>query len=170
MPTKLRVAGTTFAPRLTFRVSPDTLVTRTRCCSNSKTPAGETIAAVYAMYPIIVSGALPIPGTGVVAVGGVGGARTYMQFNLPTLLVDSVQVIRASLLLNQLQSRVVASSSDSMALLVNPVLAGSQITDIGTIVDFAGSGTNVGLDSVRLGAEGPGTAQHRAGESLPRLA
>ena len=108
------------------------------------------------MYPIIVSGALPIPGTGVVAVGGVGGARTYMQFNLPALLVDSVQVIRASLLLNQLQSRVVASSSDSMALLVNPVLAGSQITDVGTIVDFAGSGTNVGLDSVRLVPKDPG--------------
>jgi hypothetical protein len=153
---KLRVAGTVFAPRLTFRVSPDTLVRKDTVLLNSKTPAGESIASVYAMYPIIVSGALPIPGTGVVAVGGVGGARTYIQFNLPTLLVDSVEVIRASLLLNQLQSRVVASSSDSMALLVNPVLAGSQITDIGTIVDFAGSGTNIGLDSVRLVPKDPG--------------
>jgi hypothetical protein len=102
------------------------------------------------MYPIVVSGALPIPANGVLAVGGVGGARTYLQFNIPPILVDSVQVIRASLLLNQLQSRVVASSADTIAMLVNPILSGSQVTDIGTIVNFAGSGTNVGLDSVRL--------------------
>jgi hypothetical protein len=86
----------------------------------------------------------------------VGGARTYVQFDLPTLLVDSVQVIRASLLLNQLQSRVVASSADSMAMLVNPVLSGSAITDVGTIVNFAGLGTNIGLDSVRLVPSSPG--------------
>lgn len=153
---KLRVTGSVYAPRLTFRVSPDTLVRKDTVLLNSKTPAGEAIAAVYAMYPIIVSGALPIPGTGVVAVGGVAGARTYLQFDLPTLLVDSVQVIRASLQLNQLQSRVVASSSDSMAMLVNPVLAGSQITNVGTIVDFAGPGTSFGLDSVRLVPKDPG--------------
>jgi hypothetical protein len=153
---KLRVFGSFYAPRLTFRVTPDTLVNKDTVLLQSKTPVGESIANVYAMYPIVVSGALPIPGTGVLAVGGVGGARTYLQFNLPTLLVDSVQVIRASLLLNQLQSRVVASSSDSIALLVNPILAGSQVTDVGTIVNFAGSGTNIGLDSVRLVPNSPG--------------
>jgi hypothetical protein len=154
---KLRVAGSEFAPRLTFRVSPDTLVHKDTVLLNSKTPVGEPVnAAVYAMYPIVVSGALPIPGTGVVAVGGVGGARTYLQFDLPTLLVDSVQVIRASLLMNQVQSRVAASSSDSMAMLVNPVLAGSKITNVGTIVDLAGSGTSFGLDSVRLVPKDPG--------------
>ncbi len=153
---KLRVAGSVYAPRLTFRVSPDTLVKKDTVLLVSKTPAGEAIATVYAMYPIIVSGALPIPGTGVLGVGGVAGERTYLHFDIPSILVDSVQVIRASLLLNQLQSRVVASSSDSIALLVNPILAGSQITDIGTIVDFAGSGTNIGLDSVRFVPASPG--------------
>ena len=153
---KLRVVGSVFAPRLTFRVTPDTLVRKDTVLLQSKTPAGESIATVYAMYPIIVSGALPVPGPGVIAVGGVSGARTYLQFNIPSILIDSVQVIRASLLLNQLQSRVVASSADSMALLVNPILAGSQVTDVGTIVDFAGSGANIGLDSVRLVPKDPG--------------
>jgi hypothetical protein len=147
---RLRVVGSVYAPRLTFRVTKDTLVRPDTVVLNSLTPKGDPLANVFAMYPIVVAGALPIPGNGVLAAGGVGGARTYLQFNLPTLLVDSVQVIRASLLLNQLQSRVVASSADTTALLVNPILSGTAITDISTIVNFAGSGTNIGLDSVRL--------------------
>jgi hypothetical protein len=147
---RLKVVGSVFAPRLTFRVTPDTLVKKDTVYLQSKTPAGESIATVYAMYPIVVSGALPIPGTGVLAVGGVNGARTFLRFDVPTILVDSVQVIRASLLLNQLPSRVVASSSDTVALLVNPIVAGSQVTDIGTIAQFASTGAAIGVDSVRL--------------------
>ena len=147
---RLRVAGSAYTPRLTFRVSPDTLVRRDTVFLQSRTPAGETIAAVYGMYPVVVAGALPIPASGVLAVGGVNGARTFLRFDVPTILVDSVQVIRASLLLNQLPSRVVASSADSTALLVSPIIAGSQLTDVGTIASFAGSPAQVGLDSVRL--------------------
>lgn len=147
---KLRVAGSVFAPRLTFRVSPDTLVRKDTVVLQSKTPAGESIATVYAMYPIVVSGALPIPGPDVLAVGGVNGARTFLRFDVPPILVDSVQVIRASLLLNQVKSRVAASSADTVAMLVNPILAGSEITDISTIAAFAGSGAVFGVDSVRL--------------------
>jgi hypothetical protein len=153
---RLRVAGSVYSPRLTFRVSPDTLVSRDTVLLQSLTPAGEAIATVYAMYPILVSGALPIPGSGVFAVGGVSGARTYLQFNVPSILIDSVQVIRASLLLNQLQSRVAASAADTTALLVSPILAGSQITDVRTIVSFAGPASLVGLDSVRLVPKDPG--------------
>jgi hypothetical protein len=92
----------------------------------------------------------------VLAVGGIGGARSYLRFDIPPILLDSVQVIRASLLLNQLPSRVAASSADSMALIVNPILAGSQITDVRTIVSFAASGAVVGLDSIRLLPKDPG--------------
>jgi hypothetical protein len=147
---RLRVAGSVFAPRLTFRVSPDTLVKKDTVLLQSKTPAGESIATVYAMYPIVVAGALPIPASDVLAVGGVNGARVFLRFEVPSILVDSVQVIRASLLLNQVTSRVKASSADTIAMLVNPILAGSQITDIGTIANFVGSGAVLGVDSVRL--------------------
>jgi hypothetical protein len=102
------------------------------------------------MYPIVVAGALPIPTSDVLAVGGVNGARVFLRFDVPPILVDSVQVIRASLLLNQVTSRVAASAADTIAMLVNPILAGSQITDVGTIPNFAGSGAVIGDDSVRL--------------------
>lgn len=147
---RLRVAGSAFTPRLTFRASPDTLVRKDTVLLQSKTPVGQSIATVYAMYPIVVAGALPIPGPDVLAVGGVNGARAFLRFDVPSILVDSVQVIRASLLLNQVTSRVAASSADTIAVLVNPILAGSQITDVGTIANFVGSGTVIGVDSVRL--------------------
>ena len=149
-PVRLRVAGSVFAPRLIFRVSPDTLVRRDTVVLQSKTPADDPISTLYAMYPIVVAGALPIPPSPVLAVGGVGGARAFLRFDIPPILVDSVQVIRASLLLNQVASRVAASSSDTVAMLVTPILAGAQVTDVGTIASFAGSPAAVGLDSVRL--------------------
>src|SRR5215208_5142732 len=73
---RLRVAGSFYQPRLTFRVSPDTLVKKDTVVIASKTPAGQGIATLFAMYPIVVSGALPAPGPGVLAVGGVNGARS----------------------------------------------------------------------------------------------
>jgi hypothetical protein len=153
---RLRVAGSLYSPRLIFRISPDTLVRRDTVVLQSKTPVGEPIANVYAMYPIVVAGALPIPPSPVLAVGGVNGARAFLRFDIPQILVDSVQVIRASLLLNQVPSRVVASAADTIAMLVSPILAGAQLTDVGTIASFAGSPTSIGLDSVRLAPKDPG--------------
>jgi hypothetical protein len=153
---RLRVAGSLYSPRLIFRVSPDTLVRRDTVVLQSKTPVGDPIANVYAMYPIVVAGALAIPPSPVLAVGGVNGARAFLRFDIPQILVDSVQVIRASLLLNQVTSRVAASAADTIAMLVSPILAGAQLTDIGTIASFAGSPASIGLDSVRLAPKDPG--------------
>ncbi|HEV7990802.1 MAG TPA: hypothetical protein VGP25_03210 [Gemmatimonadaceae bacterium] len=150
-PARLRIAGSIFAPRITYRVSPDTLVAPDTVRFTSLTPADDpTLAAVYALYPIVVSGVQPIPGPGVLAVGGVGGARMLLRFALPPLLVDSVNVIRASLILQQIPSRVLASSSDSISVLVNPVIAGPQLTDPFLLAQFSGSGAAIGLETVRL--------------------
>ncbi|MEO8561969.1 MAG: hypothetical protein ABI601_07840 [bacterium] len=148
---RLRVAGSIFAPRVTFRVSPDTLVPPDTVRFTSFTPKDDgTLAALYALYPIYVAGPLPIPGTGVLAVGGISGTRLLLRFALPPLLVDSVNVIRASLLLQQLPSRVLASKSDTISVFVNPIIAGPQLTDPFVLAQFSGSGAAIGLDSVRL--------------------
>lgn len=148
---RVQVSGSTFTPRLTFRMSPDTLVPTDTVPIVSRTPAEDAVlASVYGIYPIVASGALPPPPAGVNAVGGVSGARTYLRFDIPSILVDSVQVVRASLLLQQVASRVAANAADSMAILVNPVLAGEQISDVATIVNLSGPGISVGIDSARL--------------------
>jgi hypothetical protein len=148
---RVQVSGSTFTPRVTFRMSPDTLVSTDTVPIVSRTPLEDAVlASVYGIYPIIASGALPPPPAGVNAVGGVAGARTFLRFDLPSILVDSVQVVRASLLLQQLPSRVAANAADSMAILVSPVLAGEQITDVATIVNLSGPGISAAIDSARI--------------------
>jgi hypothetical protein len=150
-PAKLRISGSDFAPRLTYRVSPDTLVRPDTIRFTSFTPTDDaTLATVFALYPIYAAGPQPIPGPGVLAVGGIGGARVVMRFVLPSVLVDSVNVVRASLLLQQLPSRVAASNSDTIAIMVNPIIAGPQLTDPFLLSQFSITGTTVGLDTVRL--------------------
>jgi hypothetical protein len=154
---RLRISAAEFAPRLTFRVSPDTAVDPDTVRFTSFTPADDpTLATVYAFYPIIVAGALPIPGSGVLSVGGIAGSRVLLRFALPPILVDSVQVIRASLLLQQVPSRVLASQSDTVRLLVNPVIAGPQLTDPFVLAQFSGSGGTIGLNEVNLGPRDAG--------------
>ena len=148
---RLRIAGSVYAPRITFRASPDTAIPPDTIILSSRTPTDDPIvASVYGMYPIIVSGAVPPPPQNVLAVGGLAGARTYVRFDIPPLLLDSVQVIRASLLLRQIPSRLPGNASDTMAILINPVVASSQLTDVFTISQFLGSGISNGIDSVRL--------------------
>jgi hypothetical protein len=150
-PVKLRVFGSGYPPRLTFRVSADTAVRADTIGLNSKTPfENAELATVFAMFPIRVAGELPAPGPGVLAVGGVSGARAFLRFNVPEILVDSVQVIRASLLLQQLPSRVKASSSDTLAILVNPVVAGPQLTDVLTLAQLVAPSAALGLDTARV--------------------
>ena len=156
-PDRLRIAGSEYTPRLTYRVSPDTLVPTDTAFVTSRTPTTDaTIASLYAAYPLVVAGALPAPSTGLIAVGGIAGARTFLRFNVPSILIDSVQVVRASLLLTQLPSRVQASSSDTIAMLANPVLAGAQVTDLNLLLQLTGTGSLVGVDSVRMAPKDAG--------------
>ena len=148
---RLRISGADYTPRLTFRVSPDTLVPTDSILVISKTPTQDaTVASLYQAYSIVVAGAVPAPTNGTLAVGGVAGARTFLRFNVPSILIDSVQVVRASLLLQQVPSRVQASNSDTVAILANPVLAGAQVTDLNLLLQLTGAGSLVGVDSVRM--------------------
>jgi hypothetical protein len=133
----LRISGTSFAPRVRFRVSADTTVLPDTVMLRSKTPENDgAIAASLIMYPLIAKGALPPPPTTLLALGGLGGARTYMRFNIPSIVIDSVQVIRASLQLTQLPSRFTGGGQDVLTTVTLAVTAGPAITDPFTASQF----------------------------------
>jgi hypothetical protein len=148
----IRVLGNSFIPRLRMRVSADTSVLPDTAFPRSKTPldADVSVQNALAFYPVVVAGALPLPPTGRFAVGGLAGARTYIRFDIPSILIDSVQVIRASLVLTQARARSTAAVADSITVFTQPVLAAPSVTDIYTAATFIGDAHTYGIDSVRF--------------------
>ena len=156
--TKLRVLATTFAPRIRFRASADTTVAPDTLFPKSITPAGDLYGqSVARFFPLYVTGRQPAPPTGRFVIGGLAGARTYLRFDIPSILIDSVTVIRASLLLTQVPARNVSATTDFLSIYAQPVLASPSITDVGTAAMFIGAPGLYGIDSVRFGARESGT-------------
>jgi hypothetical protein len=147
----LRISGSTFAPRVRFRVSADTTVLPDTVFLRSSTPAdAPTIASSLALYQFAAAGALPAPPLQRLAVGGLAGARAYLRFDIPSIVLDSVQVIRASLELTQLPSRSLGGTSDTITLVTQAVIAGPAVSDVFTESQFlAPLGTFV-VDTLRI--------------------
>lgn len=138
--TTVLVVGSAFPPRIRFRVSADTTVRPDTVFLKSKTPATDlSIASSLAFYPLHAAGALPAPAPDRIAIGGIAGARTYMQFQIPPIVLDSVQIVRASLQLTQVPSRFAGGNQDTLTLITHPVVAGPAVTDIFTASQFLGS-------------------------------
>jgi hypothetical protein len=149
---KVLVRGSAFSPLVRFRVSADTAVKPDTVRIASATPTDEaTIRRSLQLYPVIAAGKLPPPPTGRNTVGGIAGARTYLRFNIPPIVLDSVQVIRASLLLTQIKARSTGAVADSLAFYAQPVLASPSLTDVYLEASqFLGSPSAYGIDSTRL--------------------
>ena len=154
---QMRVLGNSFVPRVRMRVSADTTVHPDTVFPRSKTPTDDqVIANSLAFFPIVAAGALPAPPPGQFVVGGLAGARTYIRFDIPSTVLDSVQVIRASLLLTQVPARSTAAVADSVTIFTAPVLASPTVTDIFTASNFLGGTRVYGVDSVRFAPRGSG--------------
>jgi hypothetical protein len=154
---RMRVLGTSFSPRLRFRVAADTTVKPDTVFPSSNSPADDALlASVLTMYQINVRGQLGPPPQSLLAIGGLDGARTFIRFAIPPILIDSVQVIRASLQFTQLPARSTGRTSDTLTLLTHPVLSSPKVTDVRTAITFLGSPFSYGVDSVRAVAKDSG--------------
>ena len=146
----LRIAGTAFSPRVRFRVSADTTVKPDTVNLYSSTPSDVVVAAGLALYPVNAAGVLPPPPQDILAIGGINGARTYLRFNIPSIVLDSVQVIRAALELTQKPSRYAGGSDDTLTVLTSAVLAGPEVTDVATELNFLAPYAAFPVDTLRL--------------------
>lgn len=147
----VRVSGGSFAPRVRFRVSADTTVKPDTVALFSKTPTDDAgIAASLAMYRILAAGVLPPPPIDRLGVGGIAGARAYLRFDIPDVVLQSVQIIRASLQLTQRPSRTRGGERDTILLTPLAVTAGSAVTDVFTQSQFVAGVGQFGLDTMRL--------------------
>jgi hypothetical protein len=117
----------------------------------SRTPTTDpSIAASLLVYPLHAAGALPAPTSDRLALGGIAGARSYLRFDIPAIVLDSVQVIRASLQLTQRPSRAAGGDQDTLTVITQAVVAGAAVTDVYTASQFLGSPRSFPVDTLRL--------------------
>lgn len=140
------------APLLVFRPSTDTTVAMVRWGPRSKFPKEELIASDLADYLLVIK-APPAPPPDVLRVGGMPGHRAYFRFNIPSSILDSSSVVRATLFLTQRPNGFSPEPNDSVALQQFAVTSGAAVTDIARALLFLTISTG---DTVRMAAADSG--------------
>jgi hypothetical protein len=133
---------------LRMKASMDTAAKAVTVSPLSQTPANQTfLAGPLADYSIVVRGGFAT-GVNLIGVGGVPTRRTLLRFNVPSRIVDSTTIVRASLLLTQSPNRRLAAR-DSVYVFPSAVLVQSSITDVRTLLQFV-SASGIYGDSIPM--------------------
>ena len=117
-----------FPPLMHFRATPDTTTKPLTVTLLSKTPVGQAIAAANLSDYTVIAKAPPQASPTILAVGGLPPRRVYFRFDIPAKIIDSSTVVRATLLLNQIQNSSL-DPTDTVRVLPQVVLAGRVVTD-----------------------------------------
>ena len=147
----IRIGATEGGKPVTLRIraSKDTAAKPVTVSPVSRTPVNQPfLAGPLADYTIVLTGLSANPPS-LLAVGGVPSRRAYLHFNIPSRIIDSTTIVRASLLLTQTPNRRL-DQRDSIYVYPVAVLSAPVITDIGSALQFLGPTGQFGLDSVRL--------------------
>jgi hypothetical protein len=98
-------------------------------------------------YPLIVIGSSPRVAQRL-DVGGMPARRVYLRFRLPSNIIDSATVVRATLTLT-VKSFGGFLPGDSLTIFPQSVIATSAITDPTKAAAFLASSSIIGIDTVR---------------------
>jgi hypothetical protein len=140
---------------LSYRVSPDTTIAKVVLAPSSKTPENQPILAQsFGDYTILVKGTATGPPS-LLNIGGLPARRVYMRFNVPSFIIDSVDVVRATLLLTQ-QPNIGLDPGDTVLILPNVGLAATAVTDIAKASQIAATITS---DTLKVTPSGSGLKQ-----------
>ncbi len=152
-PTTVRIStsSTDSAAFLFIRPSTDTTVDSITVRPSSRTPSDVLIAAELADFQLISSAPL-LPAADAIRVGGVPGQRAYLRFNIPSKILDSSAVVRASLILTQKPNLVSGEPNDTAGVVPFELGAGSAITDLKRALIFL----SVGMDSMAMAPKDSG--------------
>jgi hypothetical protein len=137
-----------------FSYQPDTDTTVTAPFSpevpRSTTPTNDSALAQGLLnYPLIVSGTSPPLGQHL-DIGGMPARRIFIQFALPTRIIDSSTVVRATLTLHLIPNTLrgfFLSPPDSMGVLSEGIVATPAVTDPGHAAGFNAASTVIGIDT-----------------------
>ncbi|MHB8838872.1 MAG: hypothetical protein ACYC7F_07970, partial [Gemmatimonadaceae bacterium] len=131
-PVSLRVhtTETGLPAEIRYYVSPDTAVHQVVTSLYSKTPLEPaSLASDYRDYTVVARNTLPEAGPFAMSTGGVPARRAYLRFNVPSWLLDSTTIVRATLQLTQVPQRGF-DATDSVTVIGQAVAATALIKDI----------------------------------------
>jgi hypothetical protein len=140
------------APFIRYYGSLDSLkdTTYARVTSNfrSVNPVTDTsLLARLIHYPLIVQGAIP-DSMDALNIGGIPARRVFLRFALPPRIIDTANVIRATLMLHP-KPQPLQLPSDTMALYPWPVVSSNKVMTAAEATNFIVSNTLYSLDSVQ---------------------
>ena len=122
-------------PELRYRAPGDTATKTLRVQLASSGPAVDEKSRIeMADYVLVVRGSTP-PAPNEIVVGGLPARRGYLRFNIPARIVDSTNVIRATLMLRQRPAPTFAGD-DTLSVLVDLSTAGPAVTDLSKSLAF----------------------------------
>ncbi len=143
-------------PGLFFRPSQDSTVSQISAFGMSRTPEDPIAQLNFVDYQVVSRG--PPPPTGeVLRVGGLPGNRAYLRFDIPSNILDSTNVVRATLILDQTASVGAPEPTDSFSIQPWRVVASSAVTDLRRQMSLIQP--NRANDTLRVVGEGSGERQ-----------
>ncbi len=147
----LRIGTSEIGSPVNLRIiaSLDTNATAVSVAPISNSPPNQTfLSGPLADYTIVLAGGTTTPPT-LLGVSGLPSRRVFIQFNVPSRIVDSTTIVRATLELTQAPNRRVGAT-DSAFIYPLAIVAQPTVTDIASQLEFLGPPGQVGLDSLRM--------------------
>jgi hypothetical protein len=144
-------------PIIRFFPSADTAFAAITVFPRSIPPRSQPIIAADLTDYVHIIAHPEVPDGSFLSIGGVPGRRTIIRFDIPARILDSSNVLRATLELTQ---RPVFSVDDTAKLTVFPLLvtAGTTLTDIARSA-FLTNAPGAGFDSVQFAPRDSGVKQ-----------
>ena len=154
--TQLRIWSSTAPAVLRFKPASDTAVTVGLI---SKTPSDTTLTTFrdHLADFVITANGIAAPPSNTISIGGFPARRTYMRFDLPSHIVDSSTVVRATLTFTQYSLPNSPSAQDSLGIYPFAITAGTVLTDVGRLIRLTNINTGIVADSLRVTPAGSGT-------------
>ena len=128
---------------------------RVTIAPNSRTPAGESITASHLSDYTVIAKSPPAGSPSNLDVGGLPARRVYLRFDIPSSIIDSTTVVRATLLLNQIPNSAL-DPTDTILILPTLVLAGRAVTDPAKAAQIT---ADIALDTLKVKPGGSGLTQ-----------
>jgi hypothetical protein len=152
-------AGSSSQPIFSYSADTDTVtVTPFSIVPRSTSPVGDSVLAQHLLnYPLVVAGTSP-PVTQNLDVGGMPARRVMVRFALPSRIIDSSTVVRATLTLHTVPVGLrgfFLSPPDSLGILTEGLISTPTVTDPGHAAGYIAPPTVVGIDTNYFGPSFP---------------